>query len=197
MTLQVTPCSHPEVLLLRPRVHHDARGAFLESYNEREFRRATGLAPRFVQDNLSRSVHGVLRGLHYQLDPPQGKLVAVLSGRIFDVAVDIRPQSPRLGSWVGVELDAERADQLWIPPGFAHGFLVLSESADVLYKCSTHYAPHSERTVVWNDAALGIEWPLSALSAPVQLSPKDAAAPGWQAALAELQAAPVTSRSCA
>lgn len=190
MTLEVTPCSHPEVLLVRPRVHRDARGEFMESYNEREFRRATGLAPHFVQDNLSRSVHGVLRGLHYQLDPPQGKLVAVLCGRIFDVAVDIRPKSPRLGQWIGVELDAARAEQLWIPPGFAHGFLVLSEQADVLYKCTTHYAPHSERTIAWNDADLAIAWPLDALSSEVQLSPKDAAAPGWDAALAELSARP-------
>jgi dTDP-4-dehydrorhamnose 3,5-epimerase len=187
MTLEVTPCAHPEVLLLRPRVHRDARGEFLESYNEREFRRATGLAPRFVQDNLSRSAQGVLRGLHYQLDPPQGKLVGPLAGRIFDVAVDLRPKSPRLGQWVGVELDASRAEQLWIPPGFAHGFLVLSERADVLYKCTTHYAPHSERTIVWNDATLAITWPLEG-GAPVQLSPKDAAAPGWSAALAELSA---------
>jgi dTDP-4-dehydrorhamnose 3,5-epimerase len=179
--LTVTPTALPEVLLLQPRVFADARGFFLESYNRREFERATGLAPVFVQDNHSRSARGVLRGLHYQLGEPQGKLVRVAQGRVFDVAVDLRRGSSTLGRWVGVELDAASHRQLWIPPGFAHGFLVLSETADLLYKVTAAYEPSQERALAWDDPHLGIDWPIAPGTRPV-LSPRDAAAPGWDAA---------------
>jgi dTDP-4-dehydrorhamnose 3,5-epimerase len=178
--LEATPTRLPEVLLLKPRVFGDERGFFMESWNQRRFDEAVGAPVRFVQDNHSRSTHGVLRGLHYQLPPAaQGKLVRVASGRIFDVAVDLRRSSPRLGQWVGVELSADNGLQLWIPPGFAHGFLTLSDSADVLYKATDFYAPQQERMLAWDDGRIGIDWPLASLRSPVSLSPKDAAARRW------------------
>jgi len=159
--VKVVRTANPDVLLLEPKVFGDDRGFFLESYNKRAFREATGMDVEFVQDNLSRSGRGVLRGLHYQIRQAQGKLIRVLAGRIFDVAVDLRRSSKHFGKWVGVELDAESMRTLWIPPGFAHGFTVLSESADMLYKATDFYAPEHERTLRWNDASLGIAWPLS------------------------------------
>jgi dTDP-4-dehydrorhamnose 3,5-epimerase len=179
MTLRVTRTRLPEVLLIEPQVFSDERGFFLESYNQAEFEQATGVAMRFVQDNHSRSAHAVLRGLHYQSRQPQGKLVRVLQGRIFDVAVDLRRSSPRLGQSIGIELDATSARQLWIPPGFAHGFLVLSDSADVMYKTTDYRAAEFECSIAWNDAQLNIGWPLAELGAPPRLSPRDASAPGW------------------
>ena len=174
--MKVTPTALPGVLILEPKVFGDARGFFLESFNQRAFDEAVGHHVEFVQDNHSRSQRGVLRGLHYQLPPhAQGKLVRVVSGAVFDVAVDMRRSSPRFGQWVGTELSAENQRQLWVPPGFAHGFLVLSERADFLYKTTVYYAPESEAAVRWDDPALGIAWPLNG-SAPV-LSAKDAAAP--------------------
>jgi dTDP-4-dehydrorhamnose 3,5-epimerase len=184
--MKVTPTALPEVLLLEPRVFGDNRGFFLESWNQRVFDDAAGDNVRFVQDNQSRSTRGVLRGIHYQLTQPQGKLVRVTSGRVFDVAVDLRRSSPRCGRWVGVELDAESHRQLWIPPGFGHGFLVLSESADFLYKTTDYYAPADERAIAWNDAQLGIGWPLQAIGGTPSLSSRDAAAVGF--AEAELYA---------
>jgi len=170
--MKVTPAAIPDVLLLEPKVFGDGRGFFLESYNHRVFRSATGMEADFVQDNHSRSAKGVLRGLHYQLRQPQGKLVRVTRGAVFDVAVDLRRSSPHFGRWVGAVLSEEDQRQLWIPPGFAHGFLVLTDSADFLYKTTDYYAPEHERCIVWNDPAIGIAWPLA--GAPV-LSPKDAA----------------------
>ena len=161
----------PDVLLLEPRVLGDARGFFFESWNEREFERA-GLRARFVQDNHSRSEKGVLRGLHYQIRQPQGKLIRVVAGEIFDVAVDIRSGSPTFGRWEGIRLSAESHELLWVPIGFAHGFCVLSEFAEVLYKTTDFYAPEYERCILWNDPELRIDWPLP--SAPT-LSAKDAA----------------------
>jgi len=158
--VKVAPTAIPEVLLLEPKVFGDERGFFLEPYNRRTFREATGLEPDFVQDNHSRSRRGVLRGLHYQIRQPQGKLIRTLSGRIFDVAVDLRRSSPGFGKWVGMELDAESMRMLWIPPGFAHGFLVLSDAADILYKATDYYAPQHERTLRWDDPRLAIAWPL-------------------------------------
>lgn len=163
----------PDVLLIEPKVFGDARGFFYESWNERDFAAATGVELRFVQDNHSRSRRGVLRGLHYQLRRPQGKLIRVVRGSIFDVAVDLRRSSAAFGRWIGVELTEETHRQLWVPPGFAHGFLVLSEVADVLYKATDYYAPEDERTLLWNDPRLGVRWPLRGLE-PV-LSGKDAA----------------------
>ena len=157
--MKVTPTGLSEVLLLEPRVFGDARGFFFESWNEREFERA-GIGARFVQDNHSRSGQGVLRGLHYQIRQPQGKLIRVVAGEIFDVAVDIRRSSPAFGRWEGVRLNAESYKMLWIPAGFAHGFCVLSEFAEVLYKATDYYAPAHERTLLWSDPALGIPWPL-------------------------------------
>ncbi len=168
--MRITPTVIPDVLILEPRVFGDARGFFLESYNERAFGEATGLQPRFVQDNHSRSARGVLRGLHYQIRCPQGKLTRVVRGSVFDVAVDLRQSSPTFGRWVGVELSESNHRQLWVPPGFAHGFLVTSESADFLYKTTDYYAPEHERCIAWNDPAIGIEWPLAA---PPVLSGKD------------------------
>jgi len=159
--VKVVRTANPDVLLLEPKVFGDDRGFFLESYNKRAFREATGMDVEFVQDNHSRSTRGVLRGLHYQIRQAQGKLIRVLAGRIFDVAVDLRRSSGNFGKWVGVELDAESMRTLWIPPGFAHGFTVLSESADMLYKATDFYAPEHERTLRWNDASVGIAWPLS------------------------------------
>jgi dTDP-4-dehydrorhamnose 3,5-epimerase len=157
--VNVRPASIPDVLVLEPKVYGDARGFFMESWNARGFA-AAGIDAAFVQDNHSRSARGVLRGLHYQLRQPQGKLVRVVSGEIWDVAVDLRRSSPSFGRWTGEKLDAASHRMLWIPPGFAHGFLVLSEQADVLYKASDYYAPEHERSLLWNDPALGIDWPL-------------------------------------
>lgn len=172
----VTATGLPEVLLVEPKVFGDERGFFLESWNQAAFDRAVGQEVRFVQDNHSRSAKGVLRGLHYQLARPQGKLVRVTAGRVFDVAVDMRRSSPRLGQWAGAELSADNKRQMWIPPGFAHGFLVLSDFADFLYKATDYYVPADEKALAWDDAQVGIDWPLDA--AP-SLSAKDAAAPRW------------------
>ncbi|MCK0511576.1 dTDP-4-dehydrorhamnose 3,5-epimerase [Aromatoleum buckelii] len=168
--MKATPTSIPDVLLMEPKVFGDARGFFFESFNARAFRDATGLDETFVQDNHSRSARGVLRGLHYQIRQPQGKLVRVVRGAVFDVAVDLRRASPTFGRWAGVELSEDNHRQLWIPPGFAHGFVVLSESADFLYKTTDYYAPEHERCLAWNDPAVGIEWPLDV---PPLLSGKD------------------------
>jgi dTDP-4-dehydrorhamnose 3,5-epimerase len=157
--VKVTPTAIPGLLVLEPRVFGDARGFFLESYNEKVFREATGIEVPFVQDNHSRSGRGVLRGLHYQLEQTQGKLVRVVRGSVFDVAVDIRRSSPSFGQWVGMELSEENQRQFWIPPGFAHGFMVLSESADFLYKSTNYYAPQHERCIAWDDPDIGIAWP--------------------------------------
>ncbi|MGE5139782.1 MAG: dTDP-4-dehydrorhamnose 3,5-epimerase [Rudaea sp.] len=174
--MKVIPTELPEVLILEPKVFGDDRGFFMESYNRRAFNEAVGYDVDFVQDNHSRSARGVLRGLHYQLPPDaQGKLVRVTSGRVYDVAVDMRRSSERFGRWTGVELSSENHRQLWIPEGFAHGFLVLSQSADFLYKTTNYYSPGSERAVRWNDLDLGIRWP-EAGSDP-RLSDKDATAP--------------------
>jgi len=168
--MQAIATAIPDVLIIEPRVFGDARGFFFESYNEHAFSQATGVTQRFVQDNHSRSARGVLRGLHYQLRQPQGKLVRVVRGSVYDVAVDLRRSSPTFGRWVGVELSEDNQRQLWVPAGFAHGFLVTSESADFLYKTTDYYAPEQERCIAWNDPAIGIQWPLKA--APV-LSGKD------------------------
>jgi dTDP-4-dehydrorhamnose 3,5-epimerase len=168
--MNVIPTALPEVLILEPKVFGDTRGFFFESFNQRVFSQITGLNAVFVQDNHSRSARGVLRGLHYQIRQPQGKLVRVVRGAVFDVAVDVRRSSPNFGRWVGVELTEENHRQLWVPPGFAHGFVVTSDSADVLYKTTDYYAPEFERCIAWNDPAIGIQWPLEA---PPQLSAKD------------------------
>lgn len=170
--MKVTPTAIPDVLVIEPRVFGDARGFFYESFNQNAFRQATGLSLNFVQDNHSRSARGVLRGLHYQIEQPQGKLVRVVRGAVFDVVVDIRWRSPTFGQWVGMELTEDNHKQLWVPPGFAHGFIVTSDSADFLYKTTDYYAPQHERCIAWNDPAIGIEWPAGA--AP-QLSAKDLA----------------------
>ena len=162
------------VLVLEPRVFGDARGFFFESFNARDFAAATGVDLPFVQDNHSKSAKGVLRGLHYQIQQPQGKLVRVTQGEVFDVAVDIRRSSPHFGQWVGVHLSADNKRQLWVPPGFAHGFAVLSASAEFLYKTTDYYAPAHERCIVWSDPDLAIAWPLQA---PPVLASKDANAP--------------------
>lgn len=159
-SLRIESCAIPEVLLISPRVFADERGFFLESYSEREFAVA-GITSKFVQDNHSRSKRSVLRGLHYQLDQPQGKLVRVIRGKIFDVAADIRKGSPTFGEWVGVILDDEKKQSLWIPEGFAHGFCVLSDAADVVYKTTDFYAPLAERGIKWDDPTLGIQWPIA------------------------------------
>ena len=160
--MKVIATAIPEVLIIEPKVFGDARGFFYESFNQQAFNEATGTDHKFVQDNHSRSSRGVLRGLHYQIQQPQGKLVRAARGAVFDVAVDVRKASPTFGKWVGVELSEDNHRQLWVPPGFAHGFVVLSESADFLYKTTDYYAPAYERSIVWNDPAIGIEWPLSA-----------------------------------
>ena len=170
--MKVTRTEIPDVVIIEPRVFGDSRGFFLESWNDQAFREATGVQLSFVQDNQSRSARGVLRGLHYQLEQPQGKLVRVVNGSVFDVAVDLRKSSETFGRWVGIELSAEGFQQLWIPPGFGHGFLVLSESADFLYKTTDYYAPKHERCIAWDDPDIGIQWP-AGLSP--QLSAKDAA----------------------
>lgn len=177
--MKALPTHLPEVLVLEPRVFGDDRGFFLESWNRKTFAEATGLDPVFVQDNHSRSAQGVLRGLHYQLNRPQGKLVRVTAGRVFDVAVDMRRSSPRLGQWAGVELSADNKRQLWIPPGFAHGFVVLSEHADFLYKATDYYAPEHERSLAWDDPHVGVQWPLDALGIPPALSAKDREGLAW------------------
>ena len=160
--MKATPLAIPEVLLLEPRVFGDDRGFFYESYNQQAFERATGLDIQFVQDNHSRSARNVLRGMHYQLAPhAQGKLVRAVFGEVFDVAVDIRADSPTFGKWVGELLSADNKRQLWIPPGFAHGFLVLSDVAEFLYKTTDYYAPECEGSFLWNDPEVGIAWPLS------------------------------------
>jgi dTDP-4-dehydrorhamnose 3,5-epimerase len=159
MPLHVTATAIPDLLVLEPQVFGDARGFFFESFNQQEFHRATGLNLNFVQDNHSRSAKGVLRGLHYQVQQPQGKLVRVVRGAVFDVAVDIRKNSNTFGQWVGMELSEDNHKQMWIPPGFAHGFVVLSDSADFLYKTTEYYAPQHERCIAWNDPAIGITWP--------------------------------------
>ena len=170
--MKVFPTRIPEVLILEPKVFGDERGFFLERYNKRTFEAATGLDVEFVQDNHSRSMCNVLRGLHYQIKQPQGKLVWVVSGEIFDVAVDLRRRSPTFGQWAGFTLSAQGRQMAWIPPGFAHGFLVVSESAEVLYKASDFFAPEHERTLLWNDAGLGIDWPIPSGQNPL-LAPKD------------------------
>jgi len=180
MTMMVEPTALPEVLLVKPRVLRDDRGYFFESWQERQFAEA-GINARFVQDNHSHSVRHTLRGLHYQIRQPQGKLVRAARGAIFDVAVDIRRGSPRFGRWIGVTLDDRSHHMLWVPAGFAHGYLTLSDEADVLYKCTDFYAPQHERGLRWNDAALAIDWPLPSGQSPL-LSAKDAVASMLEAA---------------
>ncbi|WP_250502569.1 dTDP-4-dehydrorhamnose 3,5-epimerase [Caballeronia sp. AZ7_KS35] len=160
MAIQVTATALPEVKIIEPKVFGDARGFFYESFNAREFAEHVESGVEFVQDNHSRSAKGVLRGLHYQIQHPQGKLVRVVEGEVFDVAVDIRKSSPNFGKWVGVNLSAENNRQLWVPPGFAHGFVVLSESAQFLYKTTDYWYQAHERSIVWNDPEIGIEWPI-------------------------------------
>lgn len=160
MPYTVTPTALADVLILEPKVFGDARGFFFESFNARDFAQATGVEAEFVQDNHSKSRQGVLRGLHYQISHPQGKLVRVTQGEVFDVAVDLRRSSPGFGHWVGVHLSADNHRQLWVPPGFAHGFLVLSETAEFLYKTTDYWYPEHERSLRWNDPALAIDWPV-------------------------------------
>jgi dTDP-4-dehydrorhamnose 3,5-epimerase len=180
--VKVTATGLPEVLVLEPRVFSDDRGYFFESYNRNAMVAALGPEAEFVQDNHSRSARGVIRGLHFQVPPrAQGKLVRVTSGRVFDVAVDIRPESPRFGRWTGIELSAANFLQVWIPAGFAHGFLALEDASEVQYKTTDYYAPDLERSLSWCDAAIGIRWPLPEGCSPI-VSPKDAAAPGLTAA---------------
>lgn len=173
MAIQVTATALPEVKIIEPKVFGDARGFFFESFNGREFAEHVEAGVEFVQDNHSRSAKGVLRGLHYQIEHPQGKLVRVVEGEVFDVAVDIRESSPNFGKWVGVTLSVDNHRQLWVPPGFAHGFVVLSESAQFLYKTTDYWFPEHERSLLWNDPQVGIEWPFK--GEPL-LAAKDAAA---------------------
>lgn len=170
MPYTVTATQLPEVLIIEPKVFGDARGFFFESFNARDFAQATGLDVVFVQDNHSKSAKGVLRGLHYQIQQPQGKLVRVTQGEVFDVAVDLRKSSPTFGQWQGVLLSADNKRQLWIPAGFAHGFLVTSESAEFLYKTTDYYHPEFERSLLWSDPSVGIQWPSSS---PPLLAAKD------------------------
>lgn len=172
MPYTVTPTALPDVLVLTPKVFGDTRGFFFESFNARDFQETTGVDAVFVQDNHSKSVKGVLRGLHYQIQHAQGKLVRVVQGSVFDVAVDLRKSSPTFGQWTGAVLSAENHAQMWVPPGFAHGFVVLSEAAEFLYKTTDYWYPEHERSLLWNDPALGIEWPID--FAP-QLAAKDQA----------------------
>lgn len=169
--MKATPLEIPDVVLLEPRVFGDARGFFFESFNQIQFEAAVGCVVNFVQDNHSRSAQNVLRGLHYQVRQPQGKLIRVTAGAVFDVAVDIRRSSPTFGKWVGEILSAENRRQMWIPQGFAHGFFVLSDSAECLYKTTDYWAPDHERSIAWNDPAIGVEWPVGGKS--LVLSPKD------------------------
>jgi dTDP-4-dehydrorhamnose 3,5-epimerase len=179
--MKVAATKIPGLLIIEPRVFGDERGFFFESFNEKAFAEATGVQPSFVQDNHSKSAKGVLRGLHYQLPPKaQGKLVRVVQGEVFDVAVDIRKDSPTYGQWVGEVLSADNKKQLWIPPGFAHGFLTLSDTAEFLYKTTDYWSPEHERAILWNDAMLKIDWPLNGLTP--QLAAKDAAAVAFSAA---------------
>lgn len=168
--MKVTPTAIPDVLVVEPRVFGDDRGFFYESFNARQFEDLTGFEPNFVQDNHSRSAKNVLRGLHYQIRQPQGKLIRVVAGEVFDVAVDIRKGSPTFGRWVGQTLSAENKQQLWIPVGFAHGFLVLTDYAEFLYKATDYWAPEHERCIAWNDPDLAIRWPIRGGAI---LSPKD------------------------
>ena len=169
--MQTTRLAIPDVVLIEPKVFGDARGFFFESFNQRAFNAATGTAHQFVQDNHSRSSQGVLRGLHYQIQQPQGKLVRVVQGAVLDVAVDIRKSSPTFGQWVSAELSADNHHQLWVPPGFAHGFVVLSETAEFLYKTTDYYAPEYERCIAWDDPALAIDW--KDIKLTIKLSNKD------------------------
>jgi len=168
--MQIKQSDLPDVLIVEPKIFGDDRGFFYESFNERRFKELTGVTDNFVQDNHSRSVKNVLRGLHYQIQQPQGKLVRVVVGEVFDVAVDIRKSSPTFGCWVGVILSAENKRQLWVPPGFAHGFVVTSDTAEFLYKTTDYWAPEFERSILWNDPAIGIDWPVDGIA---QLSGKD------------------------
>ena len=178
--MKVERTALPEVLVIEPKVFGDARGFFQESWNKARFDEAVGRAVAFVQDNHSRSSRGVLRGIHFQKMPKaQGKLVRVVSGRVFDVAVDLRRSSPNLGKWVGVELSADNHRQMWIPPGFGHGYLTLSDTADFLYKATDYYAPELEGALAWNDPHVAIEWPIGQLGMEPVLSGKDTAAPQW------------------
>jgi dTDP-4-dehydrorhamnose 3,5-epimerase len=174
--MNVISTSVSEVLIIEPKVFGDSRGFFFESFNQENFSQATGLDVKFVQDNHSRSVKGVLRGLHYQIRQPQGKLVRVVRGQVFDVAVDIRRSSPTFSKWVGVELTEDNYRQLWVPPGFAHGFYVLSDTADFLYKTTDYYFPDLERSLLWNDPTIAVSWPIQADVPPI-VSAKDKIAP--------------------
>ncbi len=178
--MKVTRTSIPEVMLIEPRVFGDARGFFFESFNQRAFAEATGVTTDFVQDNHSRSARGVLRGLHYQIQQAQGKLVRVVAGEVYDVAVDLRRSSPTFGKWVGAVLSEENKAQLWVPPGFGHGFVVMSDAAEFLYKTTDYYAPAHEQCIVWNDPHLNITWP--DLGEAPKLSAKDAAGNTWATA---------------
>jgi dTDP-4-dehydrorhamnose 3,5-epimerase len=177
--VEFIPTSLPEVVLIKPRVFGDQRGFFLETFRADRFK-ASGIDATFVQDNHSHSQRGTLRGLHFQIEQTQGKLVGVTHGSVYDVAVDVRRSSPTFGQWVGVTLSAENHHMLWVPPGFAHGFLTLSERADFIYKCTDYYAPEHERALRWDDPKVGIAWPIPAGSAPI-LSAKDSAAPNLSA----------------
>lgn len=177
--MKATPLAIPEVLVIEPKVFGDDRGFFFESFNARAFEEATGLKRNFVQDNHSKSSKNVLRGLHYQIKQPQGKLVRVVQGEVFDVAVDLRKSSQTFGQWIGVHLSAENKKQLWVPEGFAHGFLVLSETAEFLYKTTDYYAPEYERSLLWCDPLLGVKWPL--VGEP-KLAAKDVAGKLFEAA---------------
>jgi len=181
LKLHVTPTAIADVLVIESKVFGDERGWFTESFNAQDFVQATGLAVNFVQDNHSFSRQWTLRGMHYQLEKPQGKLVRVVAGSVFDVVVDIRKDSSTYGKWVGVELSAQNHQQMWVPPGLAHGFLVLSETAEFLYKTTDYYHPQSEVCLAWNDPAVGIEWPLSKGMAP-NMNSKDLAGLAWDAA---------------
>lgn len=171
MTYKITKTGLPDVLILEPEVFGDDRGFFFESFNERDFRQATNLDASFVQDNHSKSSQGVLRGLHYQIQHPQGKLVRVTQGAVFDVAVDLRRSSPNFGKWAGVELSADNKRQLWVPPGFAHGFVVITEFAEFLYKTTDYWYPEHERSLLWSDPSVGIHW---GLDGEPKLATKDA-----------------------
>lgn len=178
--MQITPTKIPDVLIIEPKVLGDQRGFFFESFNQRDFEKLTGVTANFVQDNHSRSAQHVLRGLHYQIKQPQGKLVRVVLGCVWDVVVDMRRPSPTFGQWVGTKLSAENKRMLWVPPGFAHGFVVLSEVAEFLYKTTDYWAPEHERTVLWNDSDLNIDWQLG--NATPQLSAKDQAGRSFRTA---------------
>ena len=180
MPLTVTLTEIPDVMIIQPKVFGDDRGFFVESFNEREFAEATGVTTKFVQDNHSMSKRGVLRGLHYQLEHAQGKLVRVTRGAVFDVVVDLRQSSKTFKQWVGVELSADNHKQVWVPPGFAHGFLVLSDEAEFLYKTTDYWHAASEQSLLWNDPIIGIQWP--DMGVPPTLAAKDAAGFSWQEA---------------